>query len=300
MFEHNLGESAALATAVCWTVTVLAFEASGRRVGSFAVNIIRLCMALVVFCLLSTALKGTPLPLDATAHTWFWLAASGLVGFVMGDLFLFRAFVVVGSRVSMLIMALAPPMTALIGWFALGETLTGRELLGMAVTLLGIAVVILERTPAAEGRFRFRHSVAGVLLAFAGTVGQATGLVLSKYGMVGYSPFFATQIRVIAALVGFGVILAFTRKGRSDVRKALGDRRALAIISLGAFFGPFLGVSMSLLAVQYTETGVASTIMSMVPVLIIAPAVLVFRERVTAREIAGAVIAVSGVAVLFS
>ena len=300
MFGENLGEFAALGTAICWTVTVLAFEASGRRVGSFAVNIIRLCMAFLVFCALTMLLRGSPLPLDATTHTWVWLSVSGIVGFVLGDLFLFRAFVVVGSRISMLIMALVPPITALIGWAILGETLTVVEVVGMVITVSGIAIVILERNPAEGGQIRLRHPLVGILLAFSGAIGQATGLVLSKYGMGEYNPFFATQIRVIAAMIGFGVFLGFARRGRRSVRRALRDRKALSIIGLGAFFGPFLGVSLSLLAVQHTATGVASTIISIVPVLIIAPAALVFKERVTPREIVGAVIAVAGIAVLFS
>ena len=299
LFENHPGEIAALGTAICWTVTVMAFEASGRRVGSFAVNFIRLCMAFLVFCTLSVIIRGNPLPTDASGHNWAWLALSGLVGFVIGDLFLFRAFVVVGSRVAMLIMALVPPITALTGWGILGETLTGMELLGMVITIMGIALVILERNPSGGREIRFSHPVTGILLAFGGAMGQATGLVLSKYGMSSYNPFFATQIRVIAAMVAFALILPALREGRRRIARALHDGKALAIILLGAFFGPFLGVSLSLLAVQHTETGVASTITATVPVLIIAPAALVFRERVTFKEIVGAVIAVGGVALLF-
>ncbi|MBN1434360.1 DMT family transporter [Candidatus Fermentibacterales bacterium] len=299
MLESHLGELYALGTAVCWTVTVMAFEASGRRIGSFPVNIIRLCMAFLMFCALSALVRGNPLPVDASAHNWLWLSLSGLVGFVMGDLLLFRSFVVVGSRVAMLMMALVPPVTAVIGWGVLGETLSGRELLGMLVTIAGIAMVVLERNPSGAREIRFRHPAGGMLLAFGGAVGQATGLVLSKYGMNGYSPFFSTQIRVIAAIGAFAVILLALRGRRRSVLRALGNGKALLLAGLGATFGPFLGVSLSLLAVRHTQTGVASTIMALVPVLVIAPAAMLFRERVTTREVIGAFIAVSGVAVLF-
>jgi drug/metabolite transporter (DMT)-like permease len=73
----------------------------------------------------------------------------------------------------------------------------------------------------------------------------------------------------------------------------------MAVMSLGSLFGPFLGVSFSLLAVKHTATGIAATIMAIVPVLIIAPSVALFKEKVTLREIVGALVAVAGVAVLF-
>jgi drug/metabolite transporter (DMT)-like permease len=74
---------------------------------------------------------------------------------------------------------------------------------------------------------------------------------------------------------------------------------AMKSLSIGAFFGPFLGVTFSLLAVRYTSSGIASTIMSITPVLIIAPAAFLFHEKVTLREIAGAMLAVIGVTMFF-
>jgi len=297
MFTSHLGELAALGTAGCWTVTAMAFESAGRRVGSLSVNLIRLVMALIFISLFCLVTRGRLLPDDATPHAWLWLSVSGLVGFCIGDLCLFRAFVLVGARISMLIMALVPPITALLGWMLLGETLTGLDWAGMAITIGGVAWVVLERKKKEDGQ-PGRLPLWGILLAFLGAVGQAVGLVLSKLGMGDYSPFAATQIRIIAGIGGFVVL--FSAVGWwPRVRTALKDRGAFLRINLGAFFGPFLGVSLSLAAVQHTETGVASTIMSIVPVLIIAPAVLIFKERVSLRAVLGAVAAVVGVALLF-
>jgi len=299
--ESHYGEVAALATALCWTVTAMAFESAGKRVGSLPVNLLRLLMAIVLLSGYSLVTRGLLLPTDATAHAWLWLSLSGIVGFLLGDLFLFRAFVVIGSRISMLIMAAVPPITAVAGWLLMGETLTGSNLVGMGLTMAGISWVVLERgrgetdsSGAAPGSRR----LTGILLAFGGAVGQAVGLVLSKYGMGDYDAFAATQIRILAGAAGF-VLLFFIRPTWHRVGHALRDGAAMRRITLGAFFGPFLGVSLSLLAVQYTESGVAATIMSIVPVLIIVPAIIVFRERPTMREVVGAVVAVAGVAVMF-
>jgi drug/metabolite transporter (DMT)-like permease len=237
------------------------------------------------------------LPLDASIHAWVWLSLSGLIGLVWGDFMLFRAFIVLGARISMLIMASVPPLTALIGWLVLGESLILSHWIGMALTISGISLVILQRAPG-QKQVTFSRPVSGILLALGGALGQAMGLVLSKYGMASYNAFAATQIRLIAGLLGF-VLLFFLLKRWGRVGPALRDKRAIGNISIGATFGPFLGVSFSLIAIQNTSAGIAATIMSIVPVLIIAPAVIIFKERVTPKEVIGAVIAVAGVAILF-
>jgi drug/metabolite transporter (DMT)-like permease len=293
----NAGELAALATAICWTICSLFFETAGRRVGSLAVNLIRLVLALGLLSLYSWLFRGPVLPTDATAHAWLWLGVSGLIGFNVGDLCLFRAFVVIGARLSMLIMALVPLFTVIIGWVLLGEHLSVQDLLGMALTVTGVVTVILQRQR--NGQDKASHMpFAGLLLGLGGALGQATGLVLSKLGMGGYDAFAATQIRVIAGIAGFAVIFScigwWPRVGT-----ALRNRKAMAQTGVGAVFGPFLGVSLSLLAVKYTEAGVAATIMALVPVLIIPPAVLILKERVSGQAVLGSVIAVAGSALLF-
>jgi len=297
MVVTRLGELFALATAGCWVVTAMSFEAAGKRVGSLAVNLIRLYIGfacLLVFCWIT---RGLPLPLDASRHQWFWLVLSGIVGLALGDLFLFRALVILGARISMLIMALVPLLTTLLGWLVLKESMTAMSLLGMALTVTGIALVILQRNPG-EMTFKTSQPVAGLLFALGGALGQAGGLVLSKYGMGSYNAFASTQIRQIAGLVTLSVLYLFL-KAWPRIWPALKNGRAMATLTLGSFFGPFLGVSFSLLALQNTNAGVASTIMAIGPVLIIPPAIILFKEKVTLKEVLGAVLAVAGVAILF-
>ena len=141
MIQLYLGEIAALLTAVCWTVTAMAFESAGKRVGALSLNLIRLLIGLLFLSVFNLFYNHAFFP-QATGYQWFWLVASGLVGFVLGDLFLFRAFIMIGARVSMLIMSLVPPITALIGWITLGEVLTSIEFLGMAITISGIMLVM--------------------------------------------------------------------------------------------------------------------------------------------------------------
>ncbi len=297
----NTGSIAALATAVSWTVTALAFEYAAKRIGSLALNFLRLVAGFLLLGLYCLAVRGSFLPLDVSQSAWLWLSASGIVGFVIGDLLLFQAFIEIGSRISMLIYASAPALTAVLGYLVLGERLSPAAAFGMALTLCGIAIVVLgreEAPPSQEAKKAHGQRLHGILLAFGGALGQAGGLILSKIGAGRMDPFAGTEIRVISGIVGFAIVLTVMRSWRG-LGPAFRDARALAGMGIGSFFGPFLGVSLSLLAVQSTSTGVASSIMSIVPVLIIAPSTFLFHERITLREIGGSVIAVAGVFVLF-
>ncbi len=296
MLESRIGELAALATAFCWTITALAFETASRKVGSVAVNIIRLIMAFVLLGLFSWFNRGLFLPLDASSYSWFWLILSGLVGFVIGDLFLFEAFTLIGSRLSMLIMTLVPPITAIQGWLLMGEQLTYINIAGMLMTMSGIALVIFQKHK--PGSSRIKYPVKGLFFAFLGAAGQATGYALSKYGMGDYDPFAATQIRVIAGIFGFGILVSFFRRWRA-VFYAVKQPKPMFLMLLGATFGPFIGVSLSLLAAQNTNTGIAATIMAITPILIIPPTMIFFKQSVSWKEIAGAAISVAGVSLFF-
>jgi len=297
MFQSHLGEAAALTTAICWTITAICFESAGKKVGSLAVNFIRLIIAFVLLGAYTFFIRGMFLPFDASGHNWMWLLISGMIGFVIGDLFLFQSYVEIGSRISLLIMSAVPPITAITGYFLMGERITLLAAFGMFITMAGIALVILSRNTD-KNKIKFSHPVKGLTYAFIGALGQTFGLVFSKFGMGSYNPFAATQIRVISAIIGFAIIITVT-KNWGKLRIALNNNDAMKFISLGSFFGPFLGVSFSLMAVQYTTTGIVSTITSISPILIIPASILMFKEKVLPKEILGAIMSIIGVILLF-
>ena len=293
----HTGEFAALAVALFWTITALAFESASRKVGSLTVNIIRLSLAFFFIGFFTLISRGHFLPIDASMHNWLWLALSGIVGLVLGDYYLFRSYPLIGSRFSMLIMTLAPPLAAIFGYFILGESLNIMQIAGMIIVIFGISLAIFNK-PVRGERLSFKIAPAGLLFAFIGALGQGLGIVLSKYGMEGYDPFASTQIRIIAGVIGFSIVITGLRRW-GNVAAAIRNPPAMKALMLGAFFGPFLGISFSLLSVKHTQAGIASTIMAIVPVLILAPAAWIYKEKITAVEIAGAIISVAGVAFFF-
>jgi drug/metabolite transporter (DMT)-like permease len=297
MIQSHYGEIAGLLTAVFWTVSAMAFERATIRVGTFSVNLIRLAIGFAFLSILAYLNRGIVFPSDAGIYAWFWLFISGIIGFVFGDLFLFASYPIITSRIAMLVMTLAPPMAAGLGWLILGETMGLFSILGMALVLTGIAITIWSK-PNGENKMKLNFPIKGLFYAFLGTIGQALGLVLSKLGMKDYNPFAATQIRIIAGFIGFALLITFLKRWQ-NIGIALKNPKAMTSISIGSFFGPFLGVSFSLIAIQNTSTGIAATLMSIVPVLIILPSILIYKQKVSLKEFIGALLSVCGVALFF-
>jgi drug/metabolite transporter (DMT)-like permease len=297
MIHSHIGEFAALSVAIFWTITALAFESASKAVGSLAVNLIRLITGFIFLTLFVWVYRGLPFPTDATTYNWAWLSFSGLIGFVLGDLFLFKSYTIIGSRMAMLIMTLAPPITAITGYFFLGERLNLNSIIGIIITFSGIAIAVISHNPEQE-KLKLNMPLKGFLFALGGAMGQAFGLVLSKKGMNGYDAFAATQIRIITGIIGFAALVIVMGRTK-QVYKALSHKKGMTGITIGSFFGPFLGVSLSLVAVKYTASGIAATIMATIPILIIAPSVLIFKQKITVKEIIGAIISVIGVAFFF-
>ena len=246
-FQSHIGEIASLAVAVCWTMSALYFEKAGHTVGSLSVNLIRIFLA-VIFLGITLVLTGNSFfPTDATYENWFWLGLSGVVGFFIGDLLLFQSYVVIGSRTSQLVMSLAPMLTAIIGWFFLSEILSLQSILGIIVSVAGVVIAIAGK------RLKLNIPLKGFLFALGGALGQALGLILSKKGIGDYDPLAATQIRAIFGFISFLILMIYLKRmGR--VMLALKDFKSMKAITIGTIFGPFIGVTLSLFAIQHTHT----------------------------------------------
>ena len=308
MFTRSLGEIIALGAVAGWTVSAIAFEAAAKRIGSVPVNTIRIVIAALLLLLIN-AVRGLPPWPDGIAGAEFmWLIASGFVGFFIGDLLLFRAYLIIGSRVAMLIMSLSPPVSALLDRLVFGARLTPWDAAGMLLTIAGVALALSGNHPARhEARIAPTRKTrrvpagitrsAGVLLAFGGALGQSGGMILAKLGMSGHDALSATFVRALGGIAGFLAMVLITGAAER-VRAGLRDAPAMLRLSLGAVAGPVLGVSSVLAAMNHSPAGVVSAIIAIIPVVIILPSVLLLKDSVRIREVFGAVVAVAGVIVL--
>ena len=304
------GELLSLLVAVMWTFTALFAEVASKRMGTLVLNVWRMLLTILLLGIVLWWTCGKPWPQYASTDVWKWFLASGFMGFVFGDYCLFNAYIVMGSRFGQLFMTLASPFAAIAAWFMMGETMSLLALLGMIVTLSGIGISIMGKDDAGARHLKLPRK--GILLGIGAGLGQGIGLVLSKQGLMHYAaeipseatdvaammPFAGTQIRAIMGLIGFGATLLFLGKWRNMLRFFTDVRGAAA--AMGAILlGPFFGVSLSLMAVGMTNTGVAQTLMSLTPILILWPSRMMFGTKVSMQEVVGAVIAVAGASLFF-
>jgi len=297
-----MGELAALLTSVCWALTSIQLALAGRRVGSEVVNRTRLVLAVVYISLSHLVVQGRLWPSSVEPFRWGWLGLSGTVGLVVGDGCLFQSFLLIGTQRAMLMMTLVPVISALVAWGWLGETLLPAEIAAVLLTVGGIAWVVSEKRrgragPTSAGDTR-RYGL-GLLLGFGGALGQALGLVAAKRGLTGdFSSLSATLIRMVVA-TGVIWLLALIRGQVRASWRALGDRKALWLLLGGSLVGPFLGVWLSMVAIQRAPVGIASTLMALSPIVLIPLERWLFKERASSRSVVGTVLAVVGASVIF-
>jgi drug/metabolite transporter (DMT)-like permease len=293
-----IGELAALATSFFFAMTALIFTSTGRLVGSQVTNLMRLTFALIYLVVLNLILFREPLPFSAEPSRWIWLSLSGIIGLSLGDAFLFQSFVSVGARLGTLLLSLAPIFGSLIAWVFFRETLTFWQITGIILALAGIAWVVTaheepQNTPHGQTR-------RGVIFGILGGLGQAVGLVLSKQGLFGeFSPFQANAIRTLAAVIFIWGLAVFEGKATATFTGLRENPKVISLLALGALVGPVLGVTASLLAVQYVEIGVASTLMALPPVIVLPISYFVYKEKISWQAVLGTVLAIAGVAILF-
>jgi len=294
-----LGEIAGLLTATCWSFSSILFTLAGQKIGSIMVNRWRLVFAVFFLFLSHLLFFGTFLPENATKDTYLWLSLSGLVGLVIGDSFLFRAYVILGPRSSMILMTLAPVVSSILAFVLLGEVLSPIQILGVIITISGVAWAISHHgrfvKPSNQGTIK-----QGIIFGVLAAICQASGLILARKGLdTGVTAFSANYIRMFAAMVLIW-ILAVIRGTFTESFKHLKDLHVVKHLAAAAFIGPFIGVWLSLVAVQYAPVGIASTMMASSPILMIPLSRILLKESISKHSIFGTFLAVIGLFILLT
>ena len=302
----NIGELAALLTAVCFSASSIFFTRAGKIYGALVSNRLRLAVAVILLVTTHWIIFGYPIPVDAGIERWLWLGSSGIIGLAIGDFFLFQAYVTIGPRLGLLFLSLSPAVATVLAWFVLGETLDAGSILGILLTLAGITWVVLESNPngkssslnvPSEYQKTYRKGIIAGLLA---ATGQAVGVVLAKNGLTGDFPALSGNvIRMTAAFVTLWGATILQRQVSMTVQRVKQEKSGMLYILGGAFFGPLIGVSLSLFAIQNTNVGIASTIIALPPIFLLPVGHFVFKEKITWQAVAGTLLAIGGVVLLF-
>ena len=305
-FAHY-GEIMAILAAVIFSWTSIFFTIASQRLGVTTVNLLRLPTGAVCLGLSHLVLTGRIWPQALLWQDQVWLGVSGIVGLAIGDSALFRSFSMIGPRRGMTMMALAPVFTVMLAWSLLGERLNLWALLGI-VAVIGGVVIASRGRDGGKGQFaQLPPGVlrAGLLLALVASAGQGVGSVFAKLGLTGtgsgsagISPLGGTLVRITwAAAAYWAVVLP-----RQDLRRlaaGLRDRKGVVALFAGIMMGPFISVWISLVAIKNTEAGIAQVLLGTVPIFVVVPAWIVYRDRPSVASLLGVLMAVAGGALLF-
>lgn len=331
-----LGEVLSICTAISFTTGALFAEVASKRIGSLPLNVTRMVMSVVLLGGTIFLMMGTPYPRYADSSTWLWLMLSGMIGYVIGDFCLFKGYIIIGARFGQLLQTLSAPTAAITAWILLGESMRPMALIGMVVVIIGISLSVLAKDDGSSStstqadktnKIKLKFPLKGIIYGSLAGIGQGVGLVISKIGLTHYNeavaahgllqsdtipgailpiplsisiPFAGTMIRAFIGLAGFSIaLLLFSKHGARQLNDAWHDRTSMYCALASTIFGPFVGVSLSLMATLYTSTGIAQTLMALSPILIIAPSYWLFRQRVTVKEVIGACISVTGACLFF-
>ncbi len=291
-----LGEIAALATAFCWSITSYAITNASRRIGAIQVNIDRMALASIMLIII-IGVFGISLSLAFGQISN--LVISGILGLVLGDSFLFKSFQLIGARLGIIIMASVPVLSTILAFLFLDEIISLLGMLGMLLTIAGILIVVLERKNPEQNKISI--SKAGILYGFLGALGQASGLIFAKFAFQAgeLNGFSASFIRLFSASISILPIASTFRRYKNPFGIYPKDSYSTRVILIGTIFGPVLGITGSLIAIEYAKVGIASTLMATMPVIMLGISRYYFKEKLEWKAIVGAILAVIGAAIIF-
>lgn len=290
------GEIVAFIAAILWSFTALIFSRIQAQIGSVLLNFIRLLLASLLLLGTISIIGGS---WDLSFIQLFYLTMSGAIGLVIGDMFLFMCYPKVGERIAMLVHSSNPALAAILAFLILNETLTLWSIVGIVITLTGIYVVILEKNHK-NGEYR-RISKIGIFYAAIAALGQAVGLIFVKlaFNIGPIDGFVATFIRIFSSVILMLPIIYFKKNYRITPRNILSDKKLVRLILIGVIIGPYLGISLSIISIIHAKVGIASTLMSTSPIIMLPLAYFINKEKLGIRAIIGATVAVIGVSLLF-
>ncbi|WP_177162299.1 DMT family transporter [uncultured Fusobacterium sp.] len=289
------GEFFALFTAISWTFSSLTFGKISKEYDTQVANFLRVTIGTIMVgfvCLFGS--RHLFLPTDVTWENLKIISLSGFIGMFLGDLFLFKAYNMIGARVTMLIMALSPIIVSIIDFLFLGVTLFPIQIFAILITCLGIILVIFKTE---DKKISLGFSVKGLFYAFLATLGQSLGVILTKLGSTTYDSLATSQIRLGVAIFFFGALVLYEGKARETI-KMITSKKALSLLLIGTFFSVF-GIAALIEAFKSANASIASTISSTSPIIMIPCSILFYKEKIRKNEIIGAIISVVGLSIFF-
>lgn len=293
----KIGEIAALGAALCWTINGMVIGSVGENLKANTINMIRLTFGLIYVSVFTLFTLGQAFPINSLPSAYLYLGISGIIGFAIGDFFFISSIQTIGPRFGMLMLSTSPILTAFIDYLLFGVKLSFYGILGIALTIIGIVIVVLSQRDG-EAVIDRKLLGKGIFYGLLAALGQSIGTIFSKLGMSTMDAFQATQLRIVGGLIAM-IAIHYMTKDRDKIIGVFKDKSLFGRIAIAGFLGPAFGVGLSLLALQYSPAGVAATLTSTMPIMILPFSIFYYKEKLGILEIFGTIMSIVGIAILF-
>lgn len=291
------GELAALGAAFLWALSAVVYAQLGQRIPPLALNLSKGVIAIALIAL-TLIVQGNYLSPQMDAVAVGFLLLSGVLGIGLGDTFYFEALNNLGARRTLLLEALAPPLSALMALIFLQESLSAKAWAGIFLTVLGVSWVVSERVPGSDSKAV--NPIRGISFALLSALGQASGAVLSRAALAEttISPLWSTLLRLVGSILVLLVWMPLQPQASLGF-KPLQSKQLLGVIAVTALFSTYLGIMLQQTAIKYTATGIAQALISTSPLFVL-PIAVGMGERVSLRSLLGVLVALGGIGLLFA
>lgn len=268
----------------------------GERLSSDMIGCVRMYLALpIAFVIMWISGQGVSSGIPASAFAA--MLSSGFIGFFLCDLFMFKAIVDFGPRETAVVMTFNPALTAFTAFLLMGESLTSKQILGMAVTVIGIVTMVCG-----EGKTQRRtgsNLLVGLLCAIAAAFLQTAADITAKLSVSDLPVLTSNALRVAGGFAAWAILSVIKRKDYATQMRVFADSNYLLILILAVIAGPVLGTTLSLGAMTKAPVGIVKSIVNSSPVLMIPIDYFYRKKKLTFLSVAGTVISVLGVMLLF-
>ncbi len=299
----------ALITTLCWSFGIFPFTEAAKRFGSAALNQYRLFLGwifITIIACISYGINPVALAISPTAHNYFYLALSGIVGFTIGDFFTFNSFKMLGPKLASIYTCIAPCAALILGALILNEKINLIGIFGMLVTIGGIIWLTLSKKDAVAAEIKgFVRNKVGIVSGFIGALCQGSGLVLSKLGfqktteLTEIPTLQAVWIRLLFAFSAAMLVAFFTKTFMKHTTIVFTNQnKGLKFMLAGTILGPVCGVSCSLLAISHLKVAEAQTIFATLPIFVLPLNYLFYKEKITTTSVFACLTTVLGVFIL--
>lgn len=295
---HFIGEISALITAILWAVSSYFFSNAINKIGSLSVNFLRLLISLLLL-----------IPTIFIFNIWdtislrqiILLMLSGVVGLSIGDALFFKSLEFLSPRIGTLVTSLSPAVSAIMAYFFLSERISLINVMGIVIALSGVMLVVFKKEENTGNAKNTKELNKGLLYAFLYTLGQGGGIILARfaYDEKPVNSITATAVRIFpAALVLLPFFLLKVKTFRPKIIFQ-NDVKIFKNVLTATVLSAYIGMVLMLVSVTQTSIAVASTIMGTVPIIQLLISKYYFKDRLTFRSYAGAIINVAGIIILF-